>query len=76
MAEIGSAPPSWTVVFAARARQFRSRSVAFRSFAGPGLALTTSLLVPAGPAGPDLAALLRACQSGSGVGRSVADAVS
>jgi DNA-binding transcriptional LysR family regulator len=71
MAELGSGPPSWTVVFAARARQFRSSSVVFRSFAAPGLALTTSLLVPAGPPGPDLAALLRACQSGSGAGRSV-----
>jgi hypothetical protein len=63
MAELGSGPPSWTVVFAARARQFRSRTVVFRSFAGAGLALTTSLLVPAGRPGPGVAALLRACRA-------------
>ena len=63
MAELGSAVPSWTVVFAARARQFRSSTVAFRPFAAPGLALATSLLLPAGPADPDVAALEWACRS-------------
>jgi DNA-binding transcriptional LysR family regulator len=63
MAELGSGPPSWTVIFAARARQFRTRTEVFRSFAAPGLALSTSLLVPAGPPSPDVAALLRACRS-------------
>jgi hypothetical protein len=47
------------VIFAARTRQFRTRTEVFRSFAAPGLALSTSLLVPAGPPSPDVAALLR-----------------
>jgi DNA-binding transcriptional LysR family regulator len=62
MAELGSGQPSWTVVFAARARQFRSRTEVFRPFAAPGLALTTSLLVPIAAPAAGVAALLRACQ--------------
>jgi DNA-binding transcriptional LysR family regulator len=61
MAELGSGPPSWTVVYAARARQYRSPTVAFRPFAAPGLTLAVSLLVPAGPLPADVAALLSAC---------------
>jgi DNA-binding transcriptional LysR family regulator len=36
---------SWTVVYAAHARQLRNTRVVFRPLAGPGLALTTALLV-------------------------------
>jgi hypothetical protein len=70
MAELGSAAPSWTVVFAARARQFRSRTVAFRRFAAPGLALDTSPLLRAGPVSQDVAALERACRTVADAGRS------
>jgi len=62
LAMIG-ADDSWTVVYAAHARQMHSGRVVFRPLAGPGLALSTGLLVR--PDSPPLAvdALLTALSS-------------
>ena len=54
---------SWTVAYAAHARQLHSTRVVFRPLAGPGLALTTALVVrrESPPAALDI--LLAACTS-------------
>jgi DNA-binding transcriptional LysR family regulator len=57
------ADDSWTVVYAAHARQLQSTRVVFRPLAGPGLALTTALLVRRESPPAVLDALLVACSS-------------
>lgn len=59
LAEIGTGPPSWTVLFAAAAEQVQVRRVAFRPLAG--VTAQTCLAVPPGPPGPALRRLLDAC---------------
>jgi len=54
---------SWTVVYAAHARQMRSGRVVFRPLAGTGLALSTALLVRPGSPPPAVGALLAAVAS-------------
>jgi len=54
---------SWTVVYAAHARQVRSGRVVFRPLAGSGLALSTALLVRPGSPSPAVGALLAALAS-------------
>jgi DNA-binding transcriptional LysR family regulator len=52
---------SWTVAYAAHARQLQSTRVVFRPLAGPGLALTTALLVRRESPPAVLDVLLAAC---------------
>jgi DNA-binding transcriptional LysR family regulator len=54
---------SWTVAYAAHARQLQSTRVVFRPLASPGLALTTALLVRRESPPDVLDALLAACAS-------------
>ncbi|MFE9583186.1 LysR family transcriptional regulator [Nocardia sp. NPDC006044] len=61
LAMIGS-DTSWTVVYAAHARQLRSTRVVFSSLAAPGLSLETALVVRAAAAPPALDILLAACE--------------
>jgi DNA-binding transcriptional LysR family regulator len=57
------ADDSWTVVYAAHARQVRSGRVVFRPLAGTGLALSTALLVRPDSPAPAVDALLDALAS-------------
>jgi DNA-binding transcriptional LysR family regulator len=59
LAEIGTGPPSWTVLYASAAAQLAVRRVAFRPL--DGLTAHTCLAVPPGPPSPTLRLLLRAC---------------
>jgi hypothetical protein len=61
LAAIGAGDGLWTVVYAAHARMLNAARVAFVPFAPPGLALTTSLAMPAGPPDAAVAALRSAC---------------
>ncbi len=61
LAMIGS-DSSWTVAYAAHARQLRSTRVVFSSLAAPGLSLETALVVRATQAPPALPILLAACE--------------
>jgi DNA-binding transcriptional LysR family regulator len=61
LAEIGTGPPTWTVLYAAHAQILNSKRVAFRPVAAPGLIMTTALAVPSGATTGFLAPLLRAC---------------
>lgn len=61
LAEIGSGPPTWTVLYAAVADLTPVRRVAFRPLTAP--APTTSLAVRPGPLPPALRAFLTACRS-------------
>ncbi|MFI9503382.1 LysR family transcriptional regulator [Nocardia sp. NPDC052566] len=61
LAMIGS-DTSWTVVYAAHARQLRSARVRFCPIAGEGLSLTTALLVRRAAPPPALEILLAACE--------------
>ncbi|MFD6157067.1 LysR substrate-binding domain-containing protein [Nocardia sp. NPDC060256] len=61
LAMIGS-DTSWTVVYAAHARQLRSTRVVFNSLAAPGLSLDTALLVRSEAPPPALEILLAACE--------------
>jgi DNA-binding transcriptional LysR family regulator len=64
-AAIGAGAPSWTVIYESHARLLREGRVVFRR-PRPRLALTTSLVVPAGTTiGGDLAVLLAACRKAS-----------
>jgi DNA-binding transcriptional LysR family regulator len=54
---------SWTVAYAAHARQLQSTRVVFRPLAGPALALTTALLVRRASPPAALEQLLAACTS-------------
>lgn len=60
LAVIG-ADDSWTVVYAAHARQLQSTRVTFRPVSGPELALTTSLLVRRASPPAAVDTLLAAC---------------
>ncbi|QIS04413.1 LysR family transcriptional regulator [Nocardia brasiliensis] len=53
---------SWTVVYAAHARQLRSTRVVFSSIAAPGLSLETALVVRAADAPPAVEILRAACE--------------
>ena len=64
LAVIG-ADDSWTVVYAAHARQLHSTRVAFRPVSEPELALTTSLLVRRSSPPAALDTLLAACAAGA-----------
>jgi DNA-binding transcriptional LysR family regulator len=57
------ADDTWTVVYAAHARQLQATRVVFRPPAGPGLALATALLVRRESPPAALDALLAACAS-------------
>jgi DNA-binding transcriptional LysR family regulator len=59
LAEIGTGPPAWTVLYAAAAGLMPVRRVAFRPLAG--LTVQTCLAVPPGPPTPALRHLLNAC---------------
>jgi DNA-binding transcriptional LysR family regulator len=59
LAEIGTGPPTWTVLYTAAADLIPVRRVAFRPLAG--LAAQTSLAVPPGSPAPALRRLLDAC---------------
>ncbi|MGW5517145.1 LysR family transcriptional regulator [Nocardia africana] len=61
LAMIG-ADTSWTVVYAAHARQLRNARVVFRPLATPGLSLPTALLVRRATPPAILPALLDACR--------------
>ncbi|PXX71383.1 DNA-binding transcriptional LysR family regulator [Nocardia tenerifensis] len=61
LAMIGS-DTSWTVVYAAHARQLRSTRVVFNSLAPPGLSLEAALVVRAAAPPPALEILLAACE--------------
>jgi DNA-binding transcriptional LysR family regulator len=61
LAEIGTGPPTWTVLYTAAADLMPVRRVAFRPLAG--LTAQTFLAVPSGPPGPALRRLLAACKS-------------
>jgi DNA-binding transcriptional LysR family regulator len=63
LAEIGTGPPTWTVLYTAAADLMPIRRVAFRPLAG--LAAQTCLAVPPGPPGPALRRLLDASASAS-----------
>jgi DNA-binding transcriptional LysR family regulator len=60
LAEIGTGPPCWTVVYEAHARIIHSSRLAFRPLR-PALYLPTLLAVPASATSRSLAPLLRAC---------------
>lgn len=60
LAEIGTGPPCWTVVYAAHARIIHSSRLAFRALR-PALHLPTLLAVPESATSRSLAPLLRAC---------------
>jgi DNA-binding transcriptional LysR family regulator len=59
LAEIGTGPPSWTVLYASAAGQLAVRRVAFRAL--DGLTARTHLAVSPGPPSPMLRLLLGAC---------------
>ena len=59
LAEIGTGPPSWTLLYASAAAQLAVRRVAFRPLGG--LTAHTCLAVPPGPPTSALRLLLRAC---------------
>ncbi len=61
LAEIGTGPPTWTVLYSAAAEQVPARRVAFRPLTE--LAAQTCLAVPPGPPSPALRRLLDACAS-------------
>jgi DNA-binding transcriptional LysR family regulator len=61
LAEIGTGPPTWTVLYKAVTEQVPVRRVAFRPLAE--FAAQTWLAVPPGPPGPALRRLLDACAS-------------
>jgi DNA-binding transcriptional LysR family regulator len=61
LAEIGTGPPTWTVLYTAAADLMPARRVAFRPLAG--LTAQTCLAVAPGPPGPALRHLLGACVS-------------
>lgn len=63
LAEIGTGPPTWTVLYTAAAELIPVRKVAFRPLAG--LTAQTCLAVPPGPPGPALRRLLDACATAS-----------
>ncbi|MEV5967847.1 LysR family transcriptional regulator [Kribbella sp. NPDC051952] len=64
-AAIGAGTPSWTVIYESHAQLLREGRVVFRR-PRPRLALTTSLVVPAGTTVTgELAALLAACRKAS-----------
>ena len=65
LAEIGTGPPAWTVLYTAAADLMPVRRVAFRPLAG--LTAQTCLAVPPGPPGPALRRLLNACASASAI---------
>jgi len=60
LAEIGTGPPCWTVVYESHARVLRSSRLAFRPLR-PALYLPTMLAVPESATSRSLAPLLRAC---------------
>jgi DNA-binding transcriptional LysR family regulator len=63
LAEIGTGPPTWTVLYTAAAELIPVHRVAFRPLAG--LTAQTCLAVPPGPPGPALRRLLDACATAS-----------
>ncbi|TVZ01572.1 LysR family transcriptional regulator [Trebonia kvetii] len=63
LAEIGTGPPSWTVLYESAAAQLTVRRVAFRPL--DGLTAHTHLAVPPGPPSSTLRLLLRACPTAS-----------
>jgi DNA-binding transcriptional LysR family regulator len=63
LAEIGTGPPTWTVLYTAAAELIPAHRVAFRPLAG--LTAQTCLAVPPGPPGPALRGLLDACATAS-----------
>jgi DNA-binding transcriptional LysR family regulator len=63
LAEIGTGPLAWTVLYTAAAEQVPARRVAFRPLAG--VSVQTGLAVPPGPPSPALRRLLDACASAS-----------
>lgn len=64
LAEIGTGPPTWTVLYTAAAEQVPVRRVAFRPLAG--VTAQTCLAAPPGPPSPALRRLLDACASAAG----------
>lgn len=64
LAQIGTGPPSWTVLYTSVAHQIAVRGVAFRPLTG--IAARTSLAVPPGPPSAVLRRLLEACAAPSG----------
>lgn len=64
LAEIGSGPPCWTVVYASAAEQLSARRIAFRRLAAP--TARTYLAVPPGPLPPALRLLLYAATDPDG----------
>jgi DNA-binding transcriptional LysR family regulator len=65
LAEIGTGPPCWTVVYESHARGLRSSRLAFRPLR-PALYLPTMLAVPESATSRSLAPLLRACHEAAG----------
>jgi DNA-binding transcriptional LysR family regulator len=65
LAEIGTGPPCWTVVYESHARGLRSSRLAFRALR-PALYLPTMLAVPESATSRSLAPLLRACHEAAG----------
>lgn len=63
LAEIGTGPSSWTVLYASAAAQLTVRRVAFRAL--DGLTAHTRLAVSPGPPSPMLRLLLSACATAS-----------
>lgn len=63
LAEIGTGPPTWAVLYTAAAEQVPVRRIAFRPLAG--VTAQTCLAVPPGPPSPALRRLLNACASAS-----------
>jgi DNA-binding transcriptional LysR family regulator len=66
LAEIGTGPPCWTVVYEAHARIIRSSRLAFRPLR-PALQLPTMLAVPESATSRSLAPLLRACSEAAAI---------
>ncbi len=71
LAEIGTGPSTWTVLYTAAAEQVPVRRVAFQPLAG--VTAQTCLAVPPAPPGPALRRLLDACASASTVSQQQAD---
>jgi DNA-binding transcriptional LysR family regulator len=69
LAAIGAGTPSWTLVYAAHARNLRSHRVAFRPVREPELVMSTGLAVPAEATSRSLAPLLRACRLAAAAGQ-------
>lgn len=66
LAEIGTGPPCWTVVYESHARVLRSSRLAFRPLR-PALYLPTMLAVPESATSRSLAPLLRACSEAAAI---------